>query len=138
MKSVEEVKSIIEAVTGAKVDEPRAKRVADVLNAFEGFVESGGSIKSLTDANEIARTVGVFQEFVYDRGGTLARNEVWAIVAFLAWCERGFALHSEEAEKYRAFKELLNKQAKTGTVEIKGDLANALSDLMRTIIGGKK
>lgn len=132
--SKEEVERLLTALLQQNIDSPRIQKITDSMNAFMEFVDAGGSIKELSNTSRLVEGAGAFSEFVQSRGGSLARNEVWAILSFLAWSSYSYVLLEEEAQKYETLKKQLRSSVKDGSVVMTPELNHALRELFQLIL----
>lgn len=72
----------------------RLDKILSAMERFQSFVDSGGQFSPISQT-AIPHAL-VFESFVFDRGGALLTNELWAILLFLAWWEQQQTLFSRE------------------------------------------
>lgn len=72
----------------------RLDKLLDAMERFQNFVESGGSFQPVSTT--AVPHAFAFESFVFDRGGTLLTNELWAVLLFLSWWEQQQTLFSRE------------------------------------------
>ena len=96
------LKSLLRSLTGTPshatdADTWTTERLDKLLLAMERFtqfVDSGGQFSPVS-SNAVPHAL-LFESFLFDRGGALLTNELWAILLFLAWWESQHVLFSVE------------------------------------------
>lgn len=137
-EKLDEVKQFISTLTGEEVADGRAQRILSAFESFESFVESGQTFQDLRDSVSPIQTVGMFQEFVNQRGGALVGNEVWILFAFLNWCEHGFAVVAQEAKLLKILRDTVRAKSSGRRFEMDKETLQHLQNLIGFWIGDKR
>lgn len=133
----EEVKHLIKSLMGIETTDERAQKILDTLNGFNAFLESGKPFKEVSD-NSVG-TVAVFQEEVVARGGSLVRNEIWILLAFMSWSGNSRVLYGDEADAYQELRDAVAEQlTHSRVVKVDDSVKPKLQALLKAVAKGIK
>lgn len=136
---IKHVQDLVHRLTQSVVPPGTAEAILTTFESFESFVESGKSFKDLeaeaaSSAElpaDIMEVVGSFGDFLANRGGALATNEVWVLMSFLFWTRHCMALTGKEAKAIKELKDEVQKATRNDVFRMNNQTKGALQGLIQ-------
>jgi len=142
-----EVQNIVSSITSSSLTEGTAKSLLEAFEGFENFVDSGKTFKSLREdfdnqlpnvGEEELKMVGSLSSFISARGGSLMRNEVWILFAYLFWRGHCMAVDGEEGKLIRELKASVLEESEGTAFKMNANTGSSFKKLISHWLGQKE